>query len=107
VVNALERDGVDHAGGVADQHGAGHRQLRHRPVAAAGKRLRRPGDALTAGQDVLDQRVQLELLQQVVRRGRGVAVLEVDDEADRDQVVAGLLVLHRVDPGAADLAVLG
>ena len=40
-------------------------------------------------------------------RGGRVGVLEVDDEADRDQIVAGLLVLHRVQPGAADLAVLG
>ena len=56
---------------------------------------------------LLDERVRLELLQQVVGRGRRVGVLEVDDEADRDEVLAGLLVLHRVDPGAADLPVLG
>ena len=40
-------------------------------------------------------------------RGRRVPVVEVDDESDRDQVIAGLLVLHRVEPGAAQLPVLG
>ena len=105
VVDALERHRVDHARGVADQQRAGHRQLGHRPVAAAGQRLGAPGDALAALEDLLDQRVELELLQQVVGRRGGVGVLEVDDEADRDEVLA-LLVLHRVDPGAADLAVL-
>src|SRR5258706_16188545 len=38
---------------------------------------------------------------------RRVGILEVDDEADADEVLAGLGVLHRVDPGSADLAVLG
>ncbi len=55
---------------------------------------------------LLDERVHLERLQQVVSGGRRVLVVEIDDEPDRDQVVAGLLVLHRVDPGAAELAVL-
>jgi hypothetical protein len=49
--------------------------------------------------------VELELLQQVMGRGRRVGVLEVDHEADADEVIAGLCVLHRVDPGAPDLAV--
>ena len=55
----------------------------------------------------MNERVQLDLLQQVVRGGGRVGVVEVDDEADRDEVLAGLLVLHRVDPRAADLPVLG
>ena len=55
----------------------------------------------------LHERMRLERLQQVVRRGRRVAVLEVDDEPDRDEVLARLLVLHRVQPGAAELSVLG
>ena len=106
VVHALERDRVDHPAGVADEHRARHRELRHRPVAAAGQRLRAPADALAAVEDPPDERVGLELLQQVVGGGRRVGVLEVDHEPDRDEVIAGLLVLHRVDPGAADLAVL-
>ena len=106
VVDALERHRVDHAGRVADEQRARHRQLGHRPVAAARQRLGAPADALAALEDPADQRVRLELLQQVVGRRGGVGVVELDDEADRDQVLPGLLVLHRVDPGAADLAVL-
>ena len=68
VVHALERHGVDHAAGVAHQHGAGHRELGHRPVAAARERLGAPGHALAALEDLLDQRVGLEGLQQVVGR---------------------------------------
>ncbi len=106
MVDALQRRRVDHPAGVADEHRARHRQLRHRPVAAARQRLRAPRDALAALEDVLDERVHLERLQQVVGRGGRVRVVEVDHEADRDEVLAGLLVLHRVDPRAAELAVL-
>ncbi len=88
VVDALERHRVDHAGRVADQQRARHRQLGHRPVAAARQRLGAPADALAALEDPTDQRVGLELLQQVVGRRGGVGVVELDDEADRDQVVA-------------------
>ena len=107
MVDALERGGVDHPGRVADEHSAGHRQLGHRPVAATRKRLCAPGDPLAAVEDVLDQRMRLECLQEVVRRGRRVAIVEVDHEPDRNEVVTGLLVLHRVYPGAAELPVLG
>ncbi len=98
VVHALQRHRVDHAAGVADEHRAGHRELGHRPVAAAGQRLGAPGDALAALEDPAHERMRLERLQQVVRGGGRVGVLELDDEADRDEVLAGLLVLHRVDP---------
>ena len=36
-----------------------------------------------------------------------VVVIEIDNKADRNEVVAGLLVLHWVDPRATDLVVLG
>src|SRR5204862_2237481 len=45
--------------------------------------------------------MRLQLLQQVVHRKLGVAVVEPDDHPERDHVVA-----HRVDEGAAELAVL-
>ena len=44
----------------------------------------------------------LQLLQEVVRRQRGVAMVEPDDHPDRQHVVA-----HRIDERAAELAVLG
>ena len=49
----------------------------------------------------------LEQLEQVVGRGRRVGVVEIDHEADADEVLAGALVAHRVDPAATDLAVAG
>ncbi len=51
--------------------------------------------------------MRLERLKQVVHRGRRVAIVEVDHEPDRDEIVAALLVLHRVDPRATELPVLG
>ena len=45
--------------------------------------------------------MRLELLQQIVGGQLDVAIVEADDEPDRDHVVA-----HRVDPRAAELAVL-
>ena len=74
---------------------------RHGHVAALRNRLRAPRDALAAGQDAPHARVRLQLLEQVVRRQLGVAVVEPDDEPDRDHVVA-----HRVDERAAELAEL-
>ena len=46
--------------------------------------------------------MRLELLQEIVTRELDVGVLESDDEPERDVVVA-----HRVDPRAAELAVAG
>src|SRR5919197_2707749 len=46
--------------------------------------------------------MRLQLLEHVVDREAGVAVVEPSDEAHRDLVLA-----HRVDEGAAELAVLG
>ncbi len=74
---------------------------RQRVEAAARDRLRAPLDPLAAFEHLPDLRMRLQLLQQVVRRERGVAVVEPDDHADRDHVVA-----HRVDERAAELAVL-
>src|ERR1700722_15911688 len=105
VVHALQCNGVDHAGAVTHEQRARHRELRHRPVAPAGQSLGAPGNALAALQDAFHQRMHLELLQQVVGGSRRIGVLEVDHEADRDEVIARLLILHRVEPGAANLPV--
>ena len=56
---------------------------------------------LAALEDLAHERVRLQLLEQVVHRELGVAVVEPDDHAERDHVVA-----HRVDERAAELAVL-
>ena len=102
VVDALERRHVHHAGAVADDRHARRPQLpRLRPVAARRDRLRAPADALAALDDLRDQRVRLQLLERVVHREARVAVVEPDHEAHRDLVLA-----HRVDERAAELAVL-
>src|SRR5271154_1707493 len=107
VVDALQRGEVHDAGGVADEHGARHRQLGHRPVATRRQRLGAPGDPFAALEHVFEERMRLDLLEEVVRRGGRVGVVEVDNEADADEVLAGLVVLHRIHPRAADLPVLG
>ena len=73
----------------------------HRQEAALRDRLGAPGLALAAGEELADHRMGLELLEEVVHRERRVVVLEPDDEADREPVLA-----HRVDEAAAGLAVL-
>src|SRR5581483_5447764 len=75
---------------------------RQREEAALGDRLRTPGDALAAGEQPADERVRLQLLEQVVDGERGVAVVEADDHAQRDHALP-----HRVDERAAELAVAG
>ena len=75
--------------------------LRQRDEAALGDRLRAPGDTLAALEDLPDARMRLQLLQHVVHRQLRVAVVEPDDHADGDHVVA-----ERIDERAAELAVL-
>ena len=106
VVDPLQLGHVDHAAGVAADDHAGVRQARERPVAALRDRLRAPGDALAALEDLLDERVELELLQHVVDRDPRVGVVEPAHEPDRDLRLLALAV-HAVDPRAAELLVLG
>src|ERR671916_6686 len=73
-----------------------------RPVAARRDGLRAPADALAALDDLRDERVAFQLLERVVHGEARVLVVEADDEAHRDLVLA-----HRVDERAAELAVLG
>ena len=68
--------------------------------ATARDRLRTPGDALATLQNRSNERVRLELLQQIVGRELDIAVVEPDHKPERDHVVA-----HRIEPGAAELAI--
>ncbi len=103
VVHALERGDVDHAGAVAAQEEPRRVQpLRERVMATARDRLRAPLETLAAFEQRADLRMRLEPLQEIVRRQGGVAVVEADDHADAQHVVA-----HRVDERAPELAVLG
>ena len=60
---------------------------RHRLPSAFGEGARAVADALAAGESIADQRMRLEALELVERRQIGVLVVEVDDEADRDEIV--------------------
>ena len=102
VVHALEPRDVDHADAVAAQQQPRRVQPRRQRVeAAARNRLRAPRDALAALEQLADLRMGLQLLQQIVRGQLDVAIVESDDHADREHVVA-----HRVEERAAELAVL-
>ena len=95
-VRALDLGHVEEARGVADQRTAGEDQLRDRLEAALVQRARAVGDPLAALEDAADRGMGLEALQLLERRQLGVRVVEPDDEADRDQVLA-----EHVEPGAA------
>src|SRR5579871_3711452 len=75
---------------------------RQRVEPAAGDGLGPPFEPFTSGQHRRDGGMRLELLEQVVRRQRDVAVVQAHDHADGDQVRA-----HRVDERPAELAVAG
>ena len=103
VVDPLQRRHVDEAGSVAREQQARRVQpLRQRQESPFGDRLRAPGDPLAAVEQLADERVRLQLLQQVVDGKLDVAVVEPHHHAERQQLVA-----HRIDERAAELAILG
>ena len=100
VVDPLESRHVDEARAVAGDHRARHVEaVREREVAALRNRLGAPRDPAPAAEDLVDLRVRLQLLEKPVHRERRVGVVEPDDHAERDAVLA-----HRVDERAAELA---
>ena len=102
VVDPLQLGDVHEPGRVARQDRAGNRDaVRHREETALRDRLRTPGLALAAGEELADHGMGLELLEEVVHREGRVMVLEPDDQADGQPVLA-----HRVDEAAAGLTVL-
>src|SRR5581483_3199673 len=101
VVNPLQRRHVDETDAVAAQEQPRRvESLRQRDEAALGDCLRAPLHALAALEDAAHARMRLQLLQQIVNRELGVAVVEPDDHPDRDELIA-----HRIDERAAELAV--
>ena len=86
-VRALDLRHVEEPGGVADQRAAREGQLRDRLQAALVQRPRAVADAPPALEMLAHLRMRLEALHLVERRQPGVAVVEADDEAVRDQIV--------------------
>ena len=91
VVAALDARHVHEARGAADQRTAGKRELRHRLPAAFGDCARAVANPLAAGERVAHQRMGLEALEFLERRKIGILVIEVDDEADRNQIVVEVI----------------
>src|SRR5262249_56670037 len=70
----------------AEPRAAGKGELRHGLIAAFGQRPRAIGEALTAREGSPHQRMRLEPLELLERRQIRVLVVEVNDEADRNQI---------------------
>ena len=98
IVHALDARHVDEARGAADQRAAGEGQPRHRLVAAFGDRARAIGQALGAGKGVADLRVGLEALEFLERVDVGVFIVQMQHEADRDEVIV-VVVQERAATG--------
>ena len=96
VVRTLDARDVDEAGRAADEAAAGEDELRHRLPAAFHDRAGTVSDALGALEHVADHRVGLEALELLERRQGRVLVVQMRDEADREQVIVKM-----VEPGAA------
>ena len=88
---ALDARHVDEARRAADQRAARERQLRHRLIAALGDGARAVGQALAALEGAADQRMGLEALEFLERRQIRIGVVEMDDEADRNQIVVEVI----------------
>ena len=97
-MDALEAHRVHEVRRVADDQGAVEEQLRLRVPAALGQGLGAVAHHLAAVENAADERMQLEVLEGGVRIEQRIAVVETDDEADRDAAVA-----HGVEPAAAEL----
>ena len=69
----------------------GNDELRHRLPAALGDGAGAVADALAAGESVADERMRLEALEFLERRQIRVVVIEMDDEADRNQIVVEVI----------------
>ena len=99
-VAALDARHVHEAGRAADQRAAGEDEARHALPAALGDGPRAIADAPAALEGLGDGGVRLEALELVEGRQVRVVVVEVDDEADGDEIVAEM-----IEEGAAAGAV--
>src|SRR6185312_7230838 len=90
-VDSLQTRRVHEACGAADQRAAGKHQLGDGLEAARGQRAGAVRDTGRALQQAGNGGVLLEALELVEGRKRGVAVVEVDDEAQIDPAVVGVV----------------
>src|SRR5580704_18706679 len=88
---ALEARHVDETRGTADERAAGKRKLRHRLVTAFGDGAGAVADALAARKRVADQRMGLEALEFLEWRQIRILVIEMNDEADGNQIIVEVI----------------
>ncbi len=100
VMAALDARHVHEARRAAQKRAARDDELGYRLPAAFGQCAGAVADALAAFEGAANGRVRLEPLELVVRREIGVLVVEMHDEADRDEVVA-VMIEERAAAGAA------
>ena len=99
IMGALDARHIDEARRAADQRAARKNELRHRLPAALGDRARAIADAGSAREGVAHDGMGLEALEFLERREIRVVVIEVQDESDRDEIVA-VVIEERAAAGA-------
>ena len=80
----------------------GKHELRHRLIAALGDGAGAIANPLAAGERVAHQRMRLEALEFLERRQIRILVVEVDDKADRDQIVVEVIDERAAAGGIAE-----
>src|ERR1700721_4651818 len=88
IVNALDARHIHKARRATDQCAAGKREPRHRLIAALGDGAGAISEPLAALEDGADRGMGLEALKLFERRQIRIVVIEVSDEADRNEIVA-------------------
>src|SRR6516225_3062727 len=91
VVGAFDARHIDEARGAADQRAAGKNELWHRLPAALGDGARAVANPFSAGEGISDQRMRFKALKFLEWREIGVAIVQMDDKADRYQIVAEMI----------------
>src|SRR6266550_1665598 len=83
---------IDKSGSATDERAAGKRKPRDRLQATFVNDARTVSDALTASERGCDCSMPLEPLHLFVRRQVRIAIVEMDDEADRNEVLAPVIL---------------
>src|SRR5262249_20607967 len=91
VVRALDARHVDEARGAADQRAARKSELRYRLPAALGDGARAVANSFSARECISDQRMRLEALKLFEWREIGIAIVQMHDKADRNEIVAEMI----------------
>src|SRR5437773_1656963 len=98
-MNSFQTHGIQESRSVANDHDSIEVVLRLRPVAALRNGFRTVRQQGAADQQILHYRMSLEFLKAFVRVHSGIAIIESDDQADRNSPLS-----HVVNEAAAKLS---